>query len=428
LTVLPTRLSKLLAAGLIALASAATHSATEMLDQVVAIVDDDVIMASELRERVARVTQSLAARGGEQPPEDEIIREVLDRLILESVQLQMGGRFGVRIADAQLDAAMARLAGQNRMTPEQFAAVLEQDGGSYLELRENIRREMTIQRVQQGSVNQQVQITPQEIDNYLATEEGQKLVQPEYRIIHALLPIPANSTEADVAESQAYCEGLVQRIQGGEAFENVVSASTGKYTFTGGDLGWRKLDDVPSIFQEVAQTLAPGETADLFRSPSGWHIVQMADRRGSDLTISQTKVRHILIKPSEILSDDQARELATELKSRAEAGEDFGDLAREYSEDIGSAAEGGDLGWTSSGQMVPEFENMMASTPIGEISAPVRSQFGWHILEVLDRRDKDVTQDMRRAQIEEYLHGRKFEEELEVWLRKIRDEAFVDIK
>jgi peptidyl-prolyl cis-trans isomerase SurA len=314
------------------------------------------------------------------------------------------------------------------MTPEQFAAVLEQDGGSYLELRENIRREMTIQRVQQGSVNQQVQITPQEIDNYLATEEGQKLVQPEYRIIHALLPIPANSTDADVSESQAYCEGLVQRIQAGEAFENVVSASTGKYTFTGGDLGWRKLDDVPSIFQEVAQTLAPGETADLFRSPSGWHIVQMADRRGSDLTISQTKVRHILIKPSEILSDDKARELAAELKSRAESGEDFGGLAREYSEDIGSAAEGGDLGWTSSGQMVPEFENMMASTPIGEISAPVRSQFGWHILEVLDRRDKDVTQDMRRAQIEEYLHGRKFEEELEVWLRKIRDEAFVDIK
>lgn len=425
---MPTRLSNLLIAALIAIASATARGETEMLDQVVAIVDDDVIMASELRERVTTVSQSLNARGGELPAEDEIIREVLDRLILESIQLQMGERFGVRIADAQLDAAMARLAAQNRMTPEQFAAVLEQDGRSYLELRENIRREMTIQRVQQGSVNQEVKITAQEIDNYLSTEEGQKLVQPEYRIVHALLPIPSDATEAEVSQSQSYCEALVQRIQGGEDFAEVVSASTGKYTFTGGDLGWRKLDDVPSIFQDVAQTLKTGETADLFRSPSGWHIVHMADRRGNDMTISQTKVRHILIKPSEIRSDEQARELAGELKSRIEGGEDFGVLAREYSEDIGSAAEGGDLGWTSSGQMVPEFENTMESTPIGEISPPLRTQYGWHILEVLDRRDKDVTEDMRRAQIEEYLHGRKFQEELDVWLRKIRDEAFVDIK
>jgi peptidyl-prolyl cis-trans isomerase SurA len=181
----------------------------------------------------------------------------------------------------------------------------------------------------------------------------------------------------------------------------VIASSGGDYTFTGGDLGWRKLDDLPSIFQDVAESLDPGETADLFRSPSGWHIVQMARPPRRQDHHPQTKVRHILIKPSEILSDAQAARVA-ELKARIEAGEDFAALAREYSEDIGSAAEGGDLGWTSPGQMVPEFESAMASTEVGEISAPVRSQYGWHILEVLERREKDMTEAMRRAQIREF--------------------------
>ena len=399
-----------------------------MLDQVVAIVDDDVVMASELRERVRTVLETIEARGAEVPEEDELIREVLDRLILESIQTQMGQRVGVRISDQQLDTAMARIAAQNRMTPEQFAIVLEQEGRSYGEVRDTIRREMVIQRVQQGNVNQLIEITDQEVENYLATEEGQKLVQPEYRIVHALLPVSSGSSDAQVEAARAYCAELIERIRGGEAFDAVISGSTGEYTFSGGDLGWRKLSDLPSIFQDVAQTLKAGELADLFQSPSGFHIVKMDDRRGAELTIAQTKVRHILVKPSEILTDDQARDRVAEIKERVEGGEDFAALAREFSEDIGSAAEGGDLGWTNPGQMVPEFENMMASTPTGELSDPVRSQFGWHVLEVLDRRDKDMTEEMRRAQIQEFLHQRKYEEELDAWLRKIRDEAFVDIK
>jgi peptidyl-prolyl cis-trans isomerase SurA len=405
------------------------QAATEMLDQVVAVVDDDVIMASELRERLAAVTENIKAQEAEAPPEDVLIRETLDRLILESIQLQMGDRYGVRISDAQLDAAMARIAAQNRLTPEQFAALLEQEGRSFAELRENIEREMIIQRVQQGNVNQLIQISDQEVANYLSTEEGQKLVQPEYRIVHALLPISSEASAAEIEKSREYCEGLVKRIQGGESFEAVISASPDEYTFTGGDLGWRKLADLPSIFQDVAPTLKRGETADLFQSPSGWHIVRMADQRGGgDLTISQTKVRHILVKPSEILTDDQARQRMVDIKARIAAGEDFEALAREFSEDIGSAAEGGELGWTSPGQMVPEFENTMASTEIGVVSPPFRSQFGWHILEVLDRREKDMSDEMRRAQVEEFLHNRKYQEELDAWLRKIRDEAFVDIK
>ncbi|MEM1402835.1 MAG: peptidylprolyl isomerase [Pseudomonadota bacterium] len=423
-----TKIHRVLAFGAAIMAAGYAYGATEMLDQVVAIVDDDVIMASELRSRLAVVTEAMESQGAEMPAEDLLIRETLDRLILESIQTQMGTRFGVRISDAQLDAAMARLASQNRLTPEQFAALLEQEGRSYASIRENIRRELVIQRVQTGSVNQQIQITDQEIENYLSTEEGQKLVQPEYRIVHALLPVSSDMSTSLVEEYRSYCEGLVARIHAGEAFDQVVSESSGEYTFTGGDLGWRKLDDVPSIFQDVAQTLGPGETADLFQSPSGFHIVNMNDRRGAELSIDQTKVRHILVKPSEILTDEQARDRIVEIKARVADGEDFAALAREYSEDIGSAAEGGDLGWTVAGQMVPEFENMMASTPTGELSEPVRSEFGWHVIEVLDRREKDITEEMRRAQIEDHLHGRKYQEELDAWLRKIRDEAFVDIK
>jgi peptidyl-prolyl cis-trans isomerase SurA len=405
------------------------YAATEMLDQVVAIVDDDVVMASELRERMATVNENIAAQGAEAPPEDVLIRETLDRLILENIQMQMGGRFGVRISDGQLDQAMGRIASQNGLTQEQFAMLLEQEGRSYGEIRANIEREMVIQRVQQGNVNQLIQISPQEIDNYLSTEEGQKLVQPEYRIVHALLPMSSDTSDSEVAQQTAYCETLVDRIRGGEPFESVMASVPAEYAFSGGDLGWRKLDDLPSLFQDVAPTIARSETADLFQSPSGLHIVTMADQRGGgDMTINQTKVRHILLKPSEILTDEQARELAEALKARAETDEDFGELAREYSEDIGSATEGGDLGWTSPGQMVPEFENTMASTEIGSISQPVRSQFGWHILEVLDRREKDVTEDMRKAQVQEFLHSRKYQEELDAWLRQIRDEAFVDIK
>jgi len=420
----------LLAAGVAAtlLTVGNAQSATEVLDQVVAIVDDDIVMASELRERIAAVNESIAARGIEAPPEDQLIRETLDRLILENIQLQKGQRVGVRISDAQLNSAMQRIAAQNRMTLDQFRQALEQQGQSYGAMREQVRREMIIQRVQGGNVNQRIQITEQEVDNFLATEEGQKMAQPEYHIVHALLAIPPDASAAAVAAAEAHVEKLAKRIRNGESFEAVVSSSTGQYTFSGGDLGWRKLDDLPSLFSGVAPGLAAGETADPIRSDSGYHLVYMAEKRGGEQVVAQTEARHILIKPSEIMTDEQARELVVELRARAESGEAFGDLAREYSEDIGSAAEGGDLGWTSPGQMVPEFDKAMAATEVGQISEPVKTQFGWHIIQVEGRRQQDMTSEAIRAQAMNYLHDRKYQEELDAWLRQIRDEAFVDIK
>lgn len=406
----------------------AARSATEILDQVVAIVDEDVIMASELRARLASVTQNLKARGIEMPPEDELVRETLDRLILENIQLQLAARVGVRISDAQLNAALGRMAGQNDMNLEQFRTRLESEGQSYNAVREDIRREMMLQRVQSGNVNQRIQITDQEINNFLQTEEGQQLTQPEYRLVHALLPLTPDASDSDVAAAQQYVGGMITKIRSGQSFDSVISASNGKYTFSGGDLGWRKADDVPSMFSKACLTLKKGEASDPIRSDSGFHLVYMADLRGGEQMVSQTEVRHILVKSSEILTDAQAEQLVIDLKVRIEGGEEFGELAKEYSEDIGSGQEGGDLGWTMKGQMVPEFDAAMARGEIGEISDPIHSQFGWHILEVTGRRDQDMTELAIRAKAREYLHSRKYQEELDAWLRKIRDEAFVDIK
>ena len=421
----------LLLGACLAFAAATTHlsqAATEVLDQVVAIVDDDIILASELRERLSAVTENLEARGVDMPPEDVLIRETLDRLILENIQIQKAMRVGVRISDAQLNGAMQRIAAQNRMTPEQFRTAMEQQGASYSQMREQVRREMLIQRVQAGNVNQRIQITEQEVDNFLATGEGQKIAQPEYRIIHALLAISPGASETEVEAAEAQVDKLLKRIRSGEPFDQVLATSGGRYRFSGGDLGWRKADDLPTLFSEVAPTLKKGQTSDPIRSDSGLHLVYMADTRGGSELVQQTKVRHILVKPSEITSDEQARELVAELKARVEGGEDFGTLAQEYSEDIGSAQEGGDLGWTSPGQMVPEFEGAMNATPVGQISDPVRSQYGWHILVVEERREEDMTQQAARAKAMDYLHNRKYQEELDAWLRQIRDEAFVDIK
>ena len=398
----------------------------EVLDQVVAIVDDDIILASELQERVAGVRSTMEARGVEIPSDDVLIRETLDRLILDSIQLQLANRYGVRIPDQQLDEAMTRLARQNGLTLEQFRIALEQSGQSYAAAREGLRDDLAIQRVQQGNVMRNINISEQEIDNFLTTEEGEAMTQPEYRVVQALLASSRGEDADTVAAKEAYVDEVLARIQSGTPFEQAVSVID-PYAFTGGDLGWRKLGDIPSMFANVVPALTVGEVTKV-RSSSGFHLVYLADATGGEQLVRQTDVRHILVKPTEVLTEKAAEDLAIELKDRIEAGEDFGDLARQYSDDIGSAAEGGELGWTNPGQMVPEFEATMAGATEGEISTPFRSEFGWHILEVKARRDKDFSSEMRRNQVAGYIREQKYQEELDAWLRKIREEAFVDIK
>ena len=398
----------------------------EVLDQVVAIVDDDIILASELQERVQGVRSTMESRGVEVPSDDMLIRETLDRLILDSIQLQLANRYGVRIPDQQLDEAMTRLARQNGLTLQQFRIALEQSGQSYAAAREGLRDDLAIQRVQQGNVMRNINISEQEIDNFLTTEEGEAMTQPEYRVVQALLSTSRGEDSAEVAAKEAYINEVLSHIQSGQPFEQAVSGSE-PYAFTGGDLGWRKLGDIPSMFADTVPTLTVGEVTKV-RSSSGLHLVYLADAVGGEQLVRQTDVRHILVKPTEVLNEQAAEDLVVELRARIEGGEDFGELARQYSDDLGSATEGGNLGWTNPGQMVPEFEATMAGTAEGSISQPFRSEFGWHILEVKARRDKDFSGEVRRNQVAGYIREQKYQEELDAWLRKIREEAFVDIK
>ena len=408
------------------LLASSTLAQVQVLDQVVAIVDDDIILASELQERVAGVRSTMESRGVELPDDETLVRETLDRLILDSIQMQLANRYGVRIPDAQLDEAMTRLARQNGLTLEQFRIAVEQSGQNYAATRESLRQDLAIQRVQQGNVMRNINISEQEIDNFLTTEEGEAMTQPEYRVIQALLTTSRGEDTASVEAKETFIDATLTSIQGGADFETAVSGVE-PYAFTGGDLGWRKLGDIPSMFAEVVPTMSIGDVTKV-RSSSGFHLVYLADAVGGERLVKQTDVRHILIKPTEVLDEAAAEALAGQLMERVNGGEDFGALARQYSDDIGSAAEGGELGWTNPGQMVPEFEAAMAAAEEGVVTEPFRSEFGWHILEVTGRRDKDFSGEIQRNQVANYIREQKYQEELDAWLRKIREEAFVDIK
>ncbi len=410
----------------LAFASAPGIAQIETLDRVVAIVDDDIILASELRERLDGVKANLERRGIELPEEEVLVRQTLDRLVLESIQLQLADRYGVRIPDAQLDGAMQRVAAQNGLSLEQFRAALEAQGQSYGLMRENMRQELAIQRVQQGNVMRNITLSDQEIDNFMATEEGEAMTQAEYQVTQALLEVKSSDSKAEIAAKEAFVDGILASILAGKSFADAVAVLE-PYTLSGGSLGWRRLNALPSMFAEIVPTLDAGETGKV-RSGSGFHLVYLEDVRGKERLVEQTEVRHILIKPSEVLTSEAAEAQANDLRARILAGEDFALLAKEFSDDIGTAAEGGELGWTNPGEMVPNFESAMAQAEIGEITEAFESQFGWHILEVTGRREKDFSEEMRRNQVANYLRDQKYQEELDAWLREIREEAFVDIK
>ena len=406
--------------------SSAAVSEVVPLDSVIAIVDEDIILSSEVFERIDQVKASAAQRQIALPDDETILRETLDQLILQSIQLQLADRYGVRIPDAQLDQSMTRIAAQNGMTLEQFQQALAANGQDYAAMRDGIRNEMAIQRVQQGSVMRDINITEKEIDNFMATEEGIALTEPEYKVMQVLLPVSRSDTEDELSKKEDFVDDVLASILAGLDFSEAVSLEE-PYTFQGGDLGWRKFSDIPSMFADIIPSLKAGETGKV-RSNSGLHLVHLAETRGLQRLVEQTNVRHILITPNEVQDSEASRAFIAELRERILSGESFSDIAREYSDDIGSAQEGGELGWTNPGQMVAEFEAAMAQAEIGVITEPVRSEFGWHILEVTGRRTEDFAEQVRRNQVANYLREAKYEEELENWLRKIREEAFVDIK
>lgn len=415
---------------MLSISSTVVNAKVETLDRIVAVVDNDVVMESELDARIENVHRQLSSRDIALPPANILKNQVLEQLILENIQLQLGERGGIRIDDWTLTDAIESIAQNNQMTTDEFRKNLEADGLSFAEAREEIRRELVINRVRQRQVAQRIQVSEQEIDNFLSSPEGQAQLQTEFRLGHILIATPDNPSPEQVKTSEAEASKVYEQIQKGVSFQEMaVAHSKGQNALNGGDLGWRKADQLPSLFAEQALKMNTGETSKPIRSPSGFHIIKLSDTRGDEKVVQdQVHVRHILIKPNEIRSDLESQMLAKNLYDRVAKGEEFSELAKAYSDDPGSALNGGDMDWVSPDILVPEFRTVMNHVPEKVVSEPFLTSFGWHILEVLGRRKSDVSNEVRRNRIRELLSNRKFEEELQVWLREVRDQTYVEIK
>ena len=419
-----------LAAGVLLLCGVA-HAEVKPLDRVVAVVDNDVIMQSQLDRRLQEVQQNLAKRGGEQPPREALAPQVLERLIVENLQLQIGERSGIRIGDEELNQAMATIAQRNKLTLEEFRAALTRDGLSYDEAREQVRREMIISRVRQRRVAERIQVSDQEVENFLASDLGKLQLSEEFHLANILIPLSEGASAQEIQEAGRKAVEIYNQLGRGADFARLAAAhSAGENALEGGEIGWRKAAQLPPPFDSMIGALSVGQVTEPVRTPAGFILIKLVDKRGGDsgLLREEFHVRHILLKPSEIRSDEQTRMLAERLYERLQGGEDFAALAKSFSEDPGSALNGGDLNWVDPGALVPEFRAVMSETPPGQLSQPFRSPFGWHVLQVLERRTSDASGKAREQQALNLLRNRKYDEELQNWLRQIRSEAYVETR
>ncbi len=406
------------------------HAKIELLDRVIAVVDSGVIMETQLNTRVEEVLQRLQASQAELPPLNLLEEQVLERLIVEEIQMQIADRAGIKISDSELNQTLSRIASQNNLTLEEFRIAIQQDGGSYKAFRETIRKELIIQRVQRGKVGSRVDISEQEIENFINSEEGRTQLAEQYNVQHILIPTKSGLSESEIMDIKEKAQGILNRLEEGESFEKLATTySSGQKALEGGFLGWRTSAELPTLFAETISILKVGETSDLIRSGAGFHILRLNEKRGNTVKfMDQTLSRHILVQPSEIRTENQAEFLIKDIHRRLLEGEDFKQLARQYSEDPGSKMDGGNLGWANPGDYDPAFEKTLNATKIGEISNPVKSSFGWHVIEVLDRRNEDVSQEEQKNRAYQIIYERKFEQELESTLIELRAEAYVDIK
>lgn len=406
------------------------HAQIQPIDRVVAIVDNDVVMQSQLDQRLQEVEQSISKRGGQLPPMDDLQHQVLERLIVENLQLQIGDRSGIRISDEELNQAMASIAQRNNLTLDQFRAALSRDGLSFETAREQVRREMVISRVRQRRVAERIQVTDQEVQNFLASDLGQMQLSEDYRLANILIPVADAASPDEIRAAAQKTSQVYDQLRSGADFaQQAIANSASENALDGGEIGWRKAAQLPPAFVELLRGLNPGDITEPLRTPGGFMIIKLLEKRGGDAQVrDEVHVRHILIKPNEIRSDEETHRLVERLYQRIVAGEDFATLAKSFSEDPGSALNGGDLDWIDPNSLVPEFRDVMAKTPSGEMSKPFHTQFGWHILEVLGRRATDNSEQFREQQALNALRNRKYDEELQTWLRQIRDEAYVEIK
>lgn len=419
---------QLLTAGLLILPLSA--AALESLDRVAAVVNDGIVMESEIDKRQTLVTQELQARKTQIPPQDRLRKQILDQLILEQLQLQIARNQGIRVSDQELNQTLQRIARQNKLSLPQFREALIAEGRDYAQVRDQIRRELLLSKVQQSNVNRRINVTDLEVQNYLNSELAQGKDRSELLLSHILVALPSPASPEQIQRAERKAESLVKELDQGAVFADLAaSQSDAPNALSGGDLGWRKLTELPTSIATVAARLNAGEHSQAIRTPSGFTLLYLRDRRGEQRAlIEQSRTRHILIKPSEIRSAEQAQAFAQELHKRLLQGEPFDELARRYSDDPGSGSLGGELGWVQPGQMVAEFEEQMNALNPGEISAPFESRFGWHIVQVEERRTEDFSTEMRENSARAEIRKRKASEVLQNWLRELRSEAYIDIK
>ncbi|MGN2392842.1 peptidylprolyl isomerase [Pelomicrobium sp. G1] len=401
----------------------------QLLDRIVAVVNEEVITQDELDRRLELVKKQLARQGTALPDSEALRRQILERLIMDRIQVQYARQTGLRIDDFQLDRAIAAIAEQNRMTVAQFREVLARDGVDYADFREEIRKEMILARLREREIDSRIAVSEGEIDNFLATQATQ-ITGGEYAVSHILVRVPEQATSGEIQARRARAEAALAELKTGKPFAQVAAVySDAPDALQGGYLGWRPLSRLPELFAEAVVKLNPGEVSDILRSPNGFHILRLEDRRGpgAPAQVTQTRVRHILVRPGETLSEDEARNRLLQLRERIVNGADFAELARLHSEDP-SASQGGDLGWVSPGDTVPAFERTMESLQPGEVSEPVKTPLGWHLIQVLERRTGDMTKERERVLARQSIKARKADEAYEEWLRQLRDQAYVEVR
>jgi peptidyl-prolyl cis-trans isomerase SurA len=403
----------------------------ELLDRVAAIVNDGVVLNSELDAQIEAVAGRLRAQKLELPPQNILRQQVLERLVLQEIQLQHANHAGVKVSDETLNTALLDIAKRNNMTLSQLPQALASQGVDYPSYRDEMRKEITLTLLRQRDVLQHIAVTPREIDQYLDKQTRTPSERNEYNVSHILIAVSqeAGTTQLDQAAKRA--AEVYERAKNGEDFAKLaVAYSNSQTALEGGALGWRKGSELPTFLSDVIARLKPGEVSEPLRTPTGYHIIRLNEERGgtAQTVIDQVHVRHILKKTNELADDATVRLKLAALRERALKGEDFAGLATTASEDTGSAAEGGDLGWTGPGSFVPEFEQAIAAMKDGEISEPVHTQYGWHVIQMLGHRRFDNTDEMKRRQAAEAIRAGKADEETELWLRRLRDDAYVEYK
>lgn len=403
--------------------------AQQTLDRIVAVVEDDVILEHELDREVANITTTLQSNNVMMPPRFVLRKQALERMVIDKLQRQLAARSGIQVSDEMLRNSVGDIAARNNMSVETFKHELANQGMDYQAFEESLRNEIIINQLRGREIGARLKVTDAEVDHYLETQGVAEASHIKYHLGHILISVPFGASSGIIQKAQEKADRIVSELRSGKYFrEMAISVSDDENALKGGDLGWRTLGQLPTLFTEIVPKMTQGDISDPIRSPSGFHIIKMLETEGTiKHIVTQTKVRHILIKTNEVTDDAEAQKRLLGLLERIQDGDDFATLARAHSDDKASAINGGSLDWIGPGALVPPFEQAMNQLAINEISAPVQTQFGWHLIQVLGRKSQDNSDQFKRDQVRDEIRKRKIEEETELWLRRLRDEAYVEI-